>query len=200
METPINAVPIQLDAFGSVHRYGVQLVPSVHKALCPSCFKGSPVHVSTLTGPPHSGLVSGQLSQRRSAEGADPYHHRVSCCLSAAGLSFLDILSRRGIPPLLRSAYQTITCRYTTTLAVWTTTRFPRFTHSRCDRIGRPLYPETHAVLSQLTQTNQLPRAPFCQGHRSYHPGPPIHHPELEITRRHRGVHLRSPARSSPGL
>ena len=32
---------------------------------------------------------------------------RVSRCLSAAGIRFLGILSRRGIPPLLRSAYRT---------------------------------------------------------------------------------------------
>ncbi len=31
----------------------------------------------------------------------------VSCCLSAAGIGFLGILSRPGIPPLLRSAYRT---------------------------------------------------------------------------------------------
>jgi hypothetical protein len=31
---------------------------------------------------------------------------RVSCCLSAAGLRFLGILSRPGVPPLLRSAYR----------------------------------------------------------------------------------------------
>jgi hypothetical protein len=30
----------------------------------------------------------------------------VSCRLSATGIGFLDILSRRGIPPLLRSAYR----------------------------------------------------------------------------------------------
>ena len=30
----------------------------------------------------------------------------VSCCLSAAGVRFLGILSRPGIPPLLRSAYR----------------------------------------------------------------------------------------------
>ena len=30
----------------------------------------------------------------------------VSCCLSAAGIRFLGILSRLGIPPLLRSAYR----------------------------------------------------------------------------------------------
>jgi hypothetical protein len=33
----------------------------------------------------------------------------VSCCLSAAGIRFLGILSRPGIPPLLRSAYRTAT-------------------------------------------------------------------------------------------
>ncbi len=31
----------------------------------------------------------------------------VSCCLSAAGIRFLGILSRPGLPPLLRSAYRT---------------------------------------------------------------------------------------------
>ena len=31
----------------------------------------------------------------------------VSCCLSAVGIRFLGILSRPGIPPLLRSAYRT---------------------------------------------------------------------------------------------
>ena len=30
----------------------------------------------------------------------------VSCCLSAAGLCFLGILSRPGTTPLLRSAYR----------------------------------------------------------------------------------------------
>jgi len=30
----------------------------------------------------------------------------VSCCLSAAGIGFLGILSRPGSPPLLRSAYR----------------------------------------------------------------------------------------------
>ncbi len=33
---------------------------------------------------------------------------RVSRCLSAAGIRFLGILSRPGIPPLLRSAYRAI--------------------------------------------------------------------------------------------
>ena len=36
---------------------------------------------------------------------------RVSCCLSAAGLRFLGILSRPGIPPLLRSACRTASSR-----------------------------------------------------------------------------------------
>jgi hypothetical protein len=30
----------------------------------------------------------------------------ISCCLSAAGIRFLGILSRPGLPPLLRSAYR----------------------------------------------------------------------------------------------
>ena len=36
----------------------------------------------------------------------------VSCCLSAAGICFLGILSRPGIPPLLRSAYRTASRRH----------------------------------------------------------------------------------------
>jgi hypothetical protein len=35
----------------------------------------------------------------------------VSCCLSAAGIRFLGILSRPGLPPLLRSAYRPATWR-----------------------------------------------------------------------------------------
>jgi hypothetical protein len=51
------------------------------------------------------GPVSGQLCR---APGGEPgITARVSCCLSAAGLRFLGILSRPGIPPLLRSAYRT---------------------------------------------------------------------------------------------
>ena len=35
----------------------------------------------------------------------------VSRCLSAAGVRFLGILSRPGLPPLLRSAYRTASRR-----------------------------------------------------------------------------------------
>ncbi len=34
----------------------------------------------------------------------------LSCCLSAAGIRFLSILSRPGIPPSSRSAYHAATC------------------------------------------------------------------------------------------
>jgi hypothetical protein len=34
----------------------------------------------------------------------------LSCCLSAAGIRFLSILSRPGIPPPSRSAYHAATC------------------------------------------------------------------------------------------
>jgi hypothetical protein len=51
------------------------------------------------------GPVSGQLC--RAPAGEPGMTARVSCCLSAAGLRFLGILSRPGIPPLLRSAYRT---------------------------------------------------------------------------------------------
>jgi hypothetical protein len=37
-------------------------------------------------------------------------HIPLSRCLSAAGVCFLGILSRQGLPPLSRSAYRTATC------------------------------------------------------------------------------------------
>ena len=68
-----------------------------------SMFKGSPAHVSTLSSPaaragirpvPHDGRLEQQPRCRESRR------------LSATGVRLLGILSRRGIPPLLRSAYQ----------------------------------------------------------------------------------------------
>jgi hypothetical protein len=53
------------------------------------------------------GPVSGQLCRATRQENR-VRRRGVSCCLSAAGLRFLGILSRPGIPPLLRSAYRAI--------------------------------------------------------------------------------------------
>ena len=51
------------------------------------------------------GPVSGQLCSAPTGEPG--MTTLVSCCLSAAGIRFLGILSRPGLPPLLRSAYRT---------------------------------------------------------------------------------------------
>ena len=51
------------------------------------------------------GPVSGQLCS--TPGGRTGTLALVSCCLSAAGIRFLGILSRPGLPPLLRSAYRT---------------------------------------------------------------------------------------------
>ena len=50
------------------------------------------------------GPVSGRLCRARRGEPGRTA--RISRCLSAAGIRFLGILSRPGLPPLLRSAYR----------------------------------------------------------------------------------------------
>lgn len=70
-----------------------------------------------------------------------------------------------GIPPLLRSAYRrTAGCR------LRTMTGFPRFPHSRCDRIGCPLYPGTGGALTG--RTGSRPAARRLSAARVLHPGP----------------------------
>src|SRR3954453_10988061 len=98
MGPPHSRVPIER-AFGSVHRVGVQLVPRFAR-LSASIVKGSPAHVSTLSGrsinrhpagspqPPPGGaemLAAGPVAFR------------------PPGIRFLGILSRRGLVPPLRS-------------------------------------------------------------------------------------------------
>jgi hypothetical protein len=52
--------------------------------------------------------------------------------------------------------------------------RFPLSAHSRCDRIGCPLYPETCAVLLQPSSSNRPPRAPSSKGQG---PTTPVYNP-----------------------
>src|SRR6202043_245957 len=89
---------------GSVHLDGVQLALSVHQVLDHEIFKGSPAHVGTLTGPTTLGWYPAGYAATTSRERSQL--SRISRRLSATGIRFLGILSRRGIPPLLRSAYQ----------------------------------------------------------------------------------------------
>lgn len=97
---PDYGVPVE-NVLGSVHRDGVQHVPRFERPSA-SAFKGSPVHVSALSGPvAWTGIRP--VPRDRRLEGQPCCHE--SRCLSAAGIRFLDFLSRRGITPLSRSAY-----------------------------------------------------------------------------------------------
>jgi len=79
----------------------------------------------------------------------------------------------------------------------WTPTGFPRFTHARCDRGGRPSKPRgqrcSHAQMKRLW----TPLAASSSG-QALPLRPSSRRPELSLTRPHRRVHSRSPVRSSP--
>jgi hypothetical protein len=157
-----------------------------------SAFKGSPAHVSTLTSPT-TRWVSDQLCRDDQQRGADQQLSRVSCRLSATGIGFLGILSRRGVTPLLRSAYRT------TRLAV---TFYPD--HGRVSAFRtleqRPVWvpsePRGHAVLHGRGHAPGRRVLPL-PGARPYHPVliPSTRAFHYEASSR---VHSRSPARSSP--
>jgi hypothetical protein len=133
METPDNGVPIE-DVLGSVHLGGVQLAPR---------FAGqSGFGVQRLTCPRRHPSGPGRKDRHPAGSPQRPPGATAIChesrCLSATGICFLGILSRRGIPPLSRSAYRTTRAR--------TPTGFPRSTHARHDRGGRSLNPEASGV------------------------------------------------------
>jgi hypothetical protein len=150
-----------------------------------SVFKGSPAHVSTLSSPAARGLHPAG-SPRRPPEAAATC--RESRRLSATGIRFLDILSRRGIAPLLRSAYRTASVR--------TPTGFPRSTHTRHGRGERPLYPEASGV---LTTGSHSPVA-ACRPYQRPGPITQVFVPSSRVRNKEAssGVHSRSPARPSP--
>ena len=105
MDTPIDVVPIE-HALGSVHRRRCPTCPFGSPGPRPRRFKGSPAHVSTLSGPAdYRRHPAG--SPRSTAWRSGGIADRESRRLSATGIRFLGILSRRGIPPLSRSAYRT---------------------------------------------------------------------------------------------
>ena len=66
---------------------------------------------------------------------------RVPVAFRRTGIRFLGILSRRGVPPLSRSAYRTVHHPNNSD-----PTGFPCSAHTRYDRGGRPLYPEASGV------------------------------------------------------
>src|SRR6266511_4266682 len=162
MGPPLDGVPVR-HVFGSVHRHGVQLAPSVRKAYQHQRSKAHlPTSAPFRAQPP--GLVSGQLSQ---TTGGGPITLSwVSCRLSATGIGFLGILFPPGTSAPLTVGLPGI---------AWTPTGFPRSTHPRCDRIGRPLHPEAQRCSHDRSDLSGR-RSPPLPAARPCHPGP---HPTL---------------------
>ena len=78
---------------------------------CPSVPATSAALLHRLTCPRQRAFAPGHQARYPASYAAPPAGEPgmttlVSCCLSAAGIRFLGILSRPGIPPLLRSAYR----------------------------------------------------------------------------------------------
>ena len=67
--------------------------------------QGHPAHVSSLSGP---GTTARYAASYPGATACGGFGHLspLSCCLSAAAVRFLAVLSRPGYPPSLRSAYR----------------------------------------------------------------------------------------------
>ena len=169
---PVDGVPVE-HVLGSVHRGGVQLAPRFASRSA-SVFTGSPAHVSTLSGPAaRAGIRPVPRDDRLEWQPV----RRESRRLSAAGIRFLGILSRRWIPPLSRSAYRAITAR--------TPTGFPRSAHTRHDRGGRPLNPEASGVHA-TDVGSRSPLAASASG-QALPPGCSSRLPGLTITRHHQG-------------
>jgi hypothetical protein len=98
--------------------------------------------------------------------------------------------SRRGLPPLLRSAYQA--------RRHWTPTGFPRSTHPRHDREGRPFYPEASGAHTTDSSSPVAACRLFQRRGsitRVFFPSTQAANDEASA-----GVHSRSPVRSSPCL
>ena len=151
-----------------------------------SKFKGSPAHVSPVSGPATRAGIR-PVMPGLPAEGPGP-QPRVSRCLSAAGIRFLGIL----FPPAgFRSPHGRPTRQCLDPGGVATF----RTSESRPDWV--PSLPRGPAVLTRPVRSLRPPLAPFFQG-----PGPitPARIPSsgavyYEASSR---VHSRSPARSSP--
>jgi hypothetical protein len=81
----------------------------------------------------------------------------VSCCLSAAGIRFMGILSRPGLPPLLRSAYRAAAGGADPgRVSVFRTRETTAGT-------GRPLYPGDSGACTD-TCASRVRRLPPCNG------------------------------------
>src|SRR5262249_3239254 len=148
---PVNGIPVQ-HAFGSVHLIGVQLVPQFGKARSASAFKGSPAHVSALSGPA-TRLVSGQLCQTISG-GAD-HVAWVSCRLSTTGVRFLGILFPPRVSAPLAIGLPDLTAR---------TRRVFHVPHIRDSTGLGALFTPEPAVLSRPAHNPRSPLAASSNG------------------------------------
>ena len=171
----------------SVHRHGVQLALRFGRLDQHQSFKGSPAHVSALSGPATRAGIR-PVIPRRPTEGPT-MSPRFPVAFRPPAFASWASCSRRGIPPPSRSAYQArrldpdgvSTFRTCETRPEWAPSlpRGQRCSHGRSDPSGR--------------------RSPPLQ-----RPGPitPVFLPSpgalyYEASSR---VHLRSPARPSPRL
>ena len=146
---PVDGVPVEhvlrsvhhvapassaaIDRWSSRHRRGANL-PFGSGVRWQSFVKGSPGSRQHPFGSRHQARYPASYTRTTAVEGPVTLS-AVSCCLSAAGIRFLGILSRQGIRPPLRSAYRHAqrACR--------TLTGFPCSTRMRHDRGWVPSIP-----------------------------------------------------------
>jgi hypothetical protein len=156
-------------------------------------FTGSPAHVSALSGPT-ARSASGRLP-RSCPPGAAASSPRVPVAFRRAGIRLLGIRSRRGIAPLLRSAYRALQQP-----GPRRGFHVPRIRDTT--GVGVPLTPRP-AVFPRPTLTARSPLAASSNG-QALSPWYSSRRPELEITRHQQGFTCVHPsglplARCSPG-
>ena len=141
-----------------------------------SVFKGSPAHVSALSGPATRAgirpvIPDGRLEER-------PSSPRVPVAFRPPAFASWASCSRRGIPPLSRSAYRAPSSP--------DPTGFPRSAHARSRPGWVPSLPRGQRCSHDRSGPSgrRLPPLPAA---RPYHPGPHPIVPELAITRHHQG-------------
>jgi len=127
---------------------------------------------------------------RRSAEGR-PRGRGFPVVFRPPALACWASCSRRGLPPSSRSAYQV-----SAKASARTPTGFPRSTHTRYGRGGRPLYPEASGV---PTTGSHFPVA-ACRLFQRPGPITQVFIPSSRARNNEAssGVHSRSPVRPSP--
>ena len=114
----------------------------------------------------------------------------VSRCLSAAGIRFMGILSRPGIPPLLRSAYRAADSGTDPSeVSVFRT-------HETAAGAGRPLYPGDGGARAAACESRSR-RLPPCNG-RSLSPRTCTSVPGWSSHEASARVHWRSPLPAIP--